>query len=481
MKGTSIAALTTAAALAGAGAGFLCFTALNDPPQQSDFAVEQTVGNVSASVHNPDGVLSPEQEDQLRSQAGQVQMPEVVTQVHYLVFATNDENVNDTVEEYLRDNAPELIAPDNDHFADGVLIVGVGLDPRQAFAFAGEDVADTLNLHEGRHLDATLDAIKPGVKDGDIPAGLIAGTHTATDQEAAARDAFGQAESDRTFGQAFSALGAGGVAGGAALWAGASARSRKKKADQAREDYEVATKEYTELSQRLDHIDVRAHSLSSPLVDDTLRGQWAEVQQRFLTMHDRVGSLGELSQSSPDKEFRTRSEELAEAAEVTHQVSYAEENIDTLFRLEQGDTEVREQELSALQSDILAARLDLDSTTSPLYVHLTEVKERAEQLALRTDSPRFVQDFSVLLRDYQNALAEIRKQKFSDVEPAEELRAPRLYDQDYRPGYGIGGYVPYWTLAAWHSNNVSTHEAAQSSTNTSFSSGFSGAGGSSSF
>lgn len=481
MKRTSIAALTAAAALAGTGAGFLGFSALTDPPQQSDYAVEQTVGTFTTTVHNPDGVLSAEEEERLRTEAEQVQAPEVVTQLHYLVFAKNDENVNDTVEKYLRDNAPELIAPDDDHFADGALIVGVGLDPRQAFTFAGEDVANTLSLHEGRHLDATLDAIKPGVKDGDIPAGLLSGARTATDQEGAANDAYEQAESDHTLGQAFSSLGTGGLAGGAALWAGVAARSRRKKAEQAREDFQVATREYTELSQRLDHIDIRAHSLTSPLVDDTLRGQWAEVQQRFLTMHDRVGSLGELSQDAPDKAFLHRADELGEAAEVTRQVSYAEENIDTLFRLEQGDTAVREQEVSALHSDILAARLDLDTTSSPLYVHLTEVKERAEQLTRRTDSPTFVQDFFVLLRDYQSALTEIRKQKFSDVEPAEELRAPRLYDRDYRPGYGVSGFVPYWSMAAWHSNNVSAHEASQSNTNSSFSSGFSGAGGSSGF
>src|SRR5690625_7043354 len=88
--------------------------------------------------------------------------PAVVEQLHYMVFEENDDNVNDTVEEYLRDNRPDLIG--DDYFSDGVLIVGVGLDPRQAFIFAGEDVAEALDLRDSSHLDDALDAIKPGVR-----------------------------------------------------------------------------------------------------------------------------------------------------------------------------------------------------------------------------------------------------------------------------------------------------------------------------
>ena len=54
-------------------------------------------------------------------------VPAVVQQLHYIVFEENDDNINDTVENYLRDNRPDLIG--DEYFTDGVLIVGVGLDP----------------------------------------------------------------------------------------------------------------------------------------------------------------------------------------------------------------------------------------------------------------------------------------------------------------------------------------------------------------
>src|SRR5690625_6084013 len=107
-----------------------------------------------------------------------------------MYFEENYDYVNDTVEEYLRDNRPDLIG--DDYFADGVLIVGVGLDPRQAFIFAGEDVAEALDLRDSSHLDDALDAIKPGVKDNNIPAGLFAGANAATDISTLAEDRYNE-------------------------------------------------------------------------------------------------------------------------------------------------------------------------------------------------------------------------------------------------------------------------------------------------
>lgn len=481
MKLTSVPALITAVAAAtliGGGAGFWGVHSLGDAPRESDYVVELSTRQVPATVHDPDDVLNGEEEQRL---AAEVVAPDVVTHLTYLVFAENDDNVNDTVENYVRDNLPHLLAPDDDHFADGSLIVGVGLDPRQAFVFAGEDVAQQLRLREGNHLDTSINAIKPDVEDGHIAEGLISGARAATDPEKIAQDSFAQAQSDRLRDLTLATIAGGGLAGTATALGGLRARSRRQKVDAARADFHLTSTEYAALAQRLDHIDIRAHSLSSPLVNDELRAQWADVQRRFLDIHERVGAVGPLTSSSPDKVFYQQAGELAEAAEVTRQVSYAEENIDTLFKLEHGDTATREQEIQALHSDILEARLEVDSTTSPIYAHLTEIKDRAAALSTDTQHPQFLEEFLFLLRDYQAALTEINERQFSDVEPAEELRAPRLYDKDYRPGYGVNGFVPFWVMSSWHSNNVAASQASQSSTNSTFSSGFSGAGGSSSF
>lgn len=138
-----------------------------DTPQRADYEITNSAdmeitNTFSTEVHNPDGVLSAEDEARMERDVERLEAPAVVEQLHYMVFEENDDNVNDTVEEYLRDSRPDLIGDDS--FADGVLIVGVGLDPRQAFVFAGDDVAEALDLRDSSHLDDSLDAIKPGVR-----------------------------------------------------------------------------------------------------------------------------------------------------------------------------------------------------------------------------------------------------------------------------------------------------------------------------
>lgn len=479
---TIIAGTAGVALLVGAITG-ATINAMVDVPERSDFVAvsSERASTLDVRIDDPHDVLDAADEEQLLRDAERIRAPDVVSQLSYLVLAENDDNVNDTVEEYARIKRPELIAADDDHFADGVLIVGVGLDPRQSFVFAGEDVADQVHLHEGAHLDEAVEAIQPGVKDNNIPAGLFAGASTAVDAEQAADTAFSEARTDHFAGVIGSGFGSGAGAGGLAVAAALRVRSRNRKALQARADYEALTTEYAQLAGRLDSISIRAHSLTSPLADRNLKHQWESVRTRFLGLHDSVDSLGGLSRDSSDAEFRQRSKELREAASSAESVDIAEDNINRLFELEQGDVAVRREEAYALRDDIREAQLEVDDVSDPLHARFDELSQRSDALASAPSSDTFLDTFAVLLRDYQQALTQLRNEKFSDVEESEELEIPRIDSRDYRPGYGYHGFAPYWALSAWHSSNVSAAQSSSGSTNTSFSSGFSGAGGSSSF
>lgn len=479
-----------------------------DQPVREDYVVAPAAQELHAEVSDPDDVLSDEEERGIVADAARIHAPEVVRELRYLVFATNDDNVNDTVENYLRDNEPELIG--EDHFADGVLIVGVGLDPRQAFVFAGEDVADELRLRsDDDHLDTSIDAIKPGVEDGNLRGGLFAGAHEAADAEAAGESAYESAREDRTVGVTLGSAG-GGIGGMTAAGLFLARRNKRARAlAQARAELDLLTREYGELAGRLDAIDVRAHSLTSPLVDATLRRQWEEVRDRFLSLHDDVDRLGALQLTTParpgaggaraaggsdaqgaDKALYERRGEITEAARAVRRVSYAEDNIDRLFRMENGDVTVRREELQALREDIVAAQVEVKDAGSGLYRELQTLRERAEWMDsdLATGGhgdAAFLDAYLRLLGDYRTALAQLKEEKFDDVDADEatELRAPAIYEPDYRPGYGVYNFVPFWTMAAWHTSNaqVQAQTGTSGAVNTSFSSGFSGAGGSSSF
>ena len=457
-----------------------------DAPQRADFEVANTAemeitSTFSTEVHNPEGVLSADDEARLERDAERLDAPAVVEQLHYMVFEENDDNVNDTVEEYLRDNRPDLIG--DDYFADGVLIVGVGLDPRQAFIFAGEDVAEALDLRDSSHLDDALDAIKPGVKDNNIPAGLFAGANAATDISTLAEDRYNDAVGDRIAAMVGSGIGGGGAIFATGLGVGSYRRDKAKKIAQARAEMSLVGKEYGQLAARLDQVDIRAHSLTSPFANATMRSEWEEVRDRFFHIHDQVDSLGNLTSRDSDEQFLKNADEIHQAALTTRELSYAEENIDKLYRLEHGDDVVRRTELQALRDDVVEAQVALDDAKSGLYLELQNLRERADSLMNSTQSPDFLDQYVILLGDYRTALEQLRKQKFNDLDESENtaLTAPGITSPDYRAGYGYNNFVPFWALSTWHSTNSAAQSSGGSSANTGFSSGFSGAGGSSSF
>ena len=187
-KITSVGAIIGTALVGGlllGGIGVGTSLAVFDEPERSDFLMQPAQREVQADIMDPDDVLSPEEEERMLGDVSRIAAPDVVQGLHYMVFAKNKENVNDSVEAYLRDHHPELIGKDK--FADGQVFVGVGLDPRQAFVFAGEDVADRMKLRKGdSHLEQSIEAIKPGVRDDNIPAGLFAGAAAAIDVDRAA-------------------------------------------------------------------------------------------------------------------------------------------------------------------------------------------------------------------------------------------------------------------------------------------------------
>ena len=104
----------------------------------------------------------------------------------------------------------------------------------------------------------------------------------------------------------------------------------------------------------------------------------------------------------------------------------------------------------------------------------------------RTAAGDFMDRYARLVVDYRLVVEAIRDREMSDVDAAEDAgdrHAPRLYDAEWRAGYGYNGFVPFYVASSWHSHDVQAAQAASSSTtNTSFSSTtFSGGGGSSGY
>lgn len=475
-----IAAVLGISALVGLGGAAAGYTSVDVPELEQ--VTLQTVGAPSAVIDDPQDVLSPEDEQRLLRDTANIDAPEVVTDFHYMVFQTNHENILDDVEELLRTQHPDLIDQskgENGRPADGVLIVGVGLDPRQAFIYGGDDVTEALMLDDLSYRKHLLDAMKPGVEEGNIPSGLFRTANLAMSADTLAQRQVDDAESER----AGTALGLGLAGGGSAAGIGsivvAVRSSRRKAIAKAREDYELVTGEYTRLAGRLDEVDVRANSLSSAFADETLRRQWAEVRDRFLGMNELVHGAGGLSaiNMDDDKDVYRHRKQLTDAAESVDHVSNAEDNIDRLFGVEHGDPATRRADLSTIRADVIRARSDVRD--NGLRRELDLLMQRIEALDADPSSPSYLDDFVRVLEDYRVVLDQVRKKQFSDVKERNKLEAPAVYDA----GFWYGGYVPYVHMHTWHESNVQAEQAASASSGSSSvsSSGFSAGGGSSSF
>lgn len=484
-KITSAGAIIGAAVVGGlllGGIGAGASLAVFDAPERADYVMQPAQRELQADIMDPDDVLTPEEEERMLRDVSRIAAPDVVQGLHYMVFATNKDNVNDSVEEYLRDNHPELIGKDK--FADGQVFVGVGLDPRQAFVFAGEDVAAQMKLRkDDSHLEQSIEAIKPGVRDDNIPAGLFAGAAAAIDVDRAADTQYESAKNDRIgavigFGVAGLSVGGAGVG-----IAGSARRRRQKKVQQAREDWDYVSQTYTDVAHRLRGIDIRAHSLQSGLVDERLREDWEGLRDDFLAIDSTVGSLMSIPADAPDEQFRSRSELIAQARQLCERVETAEANIDKIHRIENADADARRYELYELGKDLAQAGYLAADIDSAVERHAKELEDAAVALSQEPTDPQFMErylellDRSALLSEHLQA--QLQKRNEADERP----ERTRIYDSHFFAGSGYHGYVPFYAVSTWNSDATTAQGNSSSSggVNSGFSSGFSGSGGSSSF
>lgn len=429
--------------------------------------------------------LSESDERMLDNKTPELPLPADVTQVTYVLFPDNDDNLNDTVRAFAENERPDLITAERDKWAEGQLIVAVGLDPRRMGVYCGDDVCASVGIYESGRLDGILDRMEGPLRDGNWAAGLLQGA-IASGDPGARRDGGSGDSGDGGAGWLGWAIGGG--AGALALGVGgmAIASMRRKQVADAREQFDEVQKDYGRVAQDLQAIDVRAHSLTSPLANDALRGQWEEVKTGFLGLNSTFDELDGLSADSDDAEFRRRRTAIATAHEQVTRMRTAEENIETLARMEHGDAEVRRRELTEMHEDALATQVSLEDPT--LKDQLGALDARIVGLRSRLDSPTFMDEFADLISEHRVFVEAAQRHLYAEsgVDPSEDedRHAPAVWESSWRPGYGYGNYIPFGIVHSWHSQDQQAAESAASSSSatTGYSGGgFSGGGGSRGF
>lgn len=445
-----VAAWSTTAALSGLGTPVAAALSVDD-----------------VHIVDPTDLLSEAEEQQLKARTAEAGLDPAIHTTTFLVWRSNAEELNDAVVNYAKQHQPELLSQDQLTFGQGQLILAVATEDRLTGIYGGEDVDQAIGLR--KNLDSYLDAMGPAFRDAQWAEGFGDGIEAIA--RGAAPGETDDAGSDSEVPWIILMAGGGGVL---ALGSAAVHSSRKKSAQQLKEQYNEISQHYGQYAQRLQQIDIRAHNLRSPLVNAQLRNEWETIRDGFLRTHEQMSTLDGLSLDSPDGEFRKHRQEIEELHSHLSELRNAEANIDTLFAMENGDPQVRAAELNHLLDDIAEAHaVAKDAQQQRLF---GELSQRGRSLLANLHSPTMVDEYARLIADYQIAVKALADKQFAK---ADVVQAPGLGSSEFHAGYGYQNFIPLYLIASSHDSAVAA--ASSSSTNTSFSGGFSGAGGSGRF
>lgn len=456
---------------------------------------QDTATAVEVSVVNPHAVLTREDETLLREETEKIVFPSEVERVVYMAFATNSTNLNDHVVDWARQKDPTMLSEDGNKFARGILIEVVGLNPRQAGVYCGDNVCQALDLFQGPHLDAAVEAMKPGFRRGNFVIGLVDGMQTAADPTITVQAPNqGRAPADTEspislfgFMSAVFAF----IAGVWALVIGAIFGARVKA---GRKAYQNLKNSMGEVALELDEVNVRANSLSSPLANAKMRSEWQEVLNNFLAIRDTANMVETWDREPTRMQLWRHAGALQKADERVTQMKTAQDNINDLFEMEQGNAEVRQQKLVELGWDLTEA---ISASSSELSRQdLTRVKEQVAALEAQISHPDFMTAYARVIGEYQNVLEGIATREYGERALAQAKQdAPTIYDSDWRVGMGYNNWIPYSVMHthyihttssssssdSWSSSSWGSSSGSFGGGNSSFSGGFSGGGGSSSW
>lgn len=431
-------------------------------------------------VRNANGVLSDEESDALIRDTKALDFPTAGIHVVYIVSSVapgkgDGDSAKSQYDDWIKEQAQQSNPPlaNVTKFSDDTLIISLDTNARKYGIYLGENLKEPLNTNE--HLIDDVDAMQPYFKNADWRGGLLEGAKvTASRGEAL--------ESKQSFGQMLLKIAGVVVLVGAIGAAGVAVFSfflmRKPKRKKAHAAYNTLTSSYAEVAQSLDSADIRANSLTSPLLNAELRHQWRTTRDSFLGVHE---VLSRIPDAPSDKTLVGHYEELIDAQSHLTAATTAAENIDTLFELEHGSRSVRYKEMLALIRDAKEARASTHG--SSLRQGFDDIIVRMEQLKEDPKAPDFMERYIAILDDYRPLLDELHRREFKEYTP--ESEPPSIASKEWHPGVGYGGYTPFtWFYAsavAPATESSSSSSWSVSSSSASFSGGFSGTGASGSF
>ena len=355
-----------------------------------------------------------------------INFPDSVTHVTYMLFRTNNSDLLIDVHNADTEHNLGLFEFDASgessqtlNFAPGNLIIAVGLNPEAEGIYAPPQVRDDLGLNNNSHLRGAREAMESYLKTDEWDGALLAGARAAADPtvETTRRPVW------------VIVLGIWVVI---ALIVGVIylfVRLRHSDAISIKQDMRWLEKNYPLAVANFGQANLQFNSLDSPLKNQHIIPQWEEISQKMRDLAGELDRLQPLPKDASEEDVARRAEVVSVMRNTLEGYNTAAANIEHLYGFETGDLSRRKNTLTWLIGDLARAEREDPSAT------YEELIADAQQLS--PDAEDFVDRYVELIRTY----GQLRARPNSQV--TAPLHTPALWDADWHPGM-IAVYRSVW-------------------------------------
>lgn len=340
-----------------------------------------------------------------------IQFPEEVKRLAYVVFMDNESDLSRTI---ATTYPAELLSEDGKQFAPGTLIIAIGVNPKSKGIYCSPEVCEALGLNDSSHLAGARSAMDVHTSQNRYDRALLDAARAAADPEAAKDHVPMWLKISMGWFIAMCVI--------AALW-GVTRLLRNRQHSTAA-DIRWLKKNVPSIALGFKQVDLQAEALRSPLASTQLHKQWDSISKEMKEIASLVGALPDPKELGKSENRDTMEQGVSVMRNNVEGFQTACSNIEYLYALENGDPNARENELTWLSRDMRHTRSATRDNALTLLI------EGAQNLA--PADPNFIHALCDLYTEYIPFTDQLMSIKNLD-----KRRLPAVWDFDWHPCYSF--------------------------------------------
>ena len=377
--------------------------------------------NGPVEFYDEDDLVPYNQEWVITQLSYDITFPEEVKRLAYVVFMENESDLSRSISTTY---PAELLSEDGKQFADGTLIIAIGLNPKSKGIYCAPDVCEALGLNDSSHLNGARAAMDVHTSHNRYDRALLDAARAAADPETA--------NNYIPFWLKFAIGWFAAICILAALW-GATRLVRNRQHSTAA-DIRWLTKNAPSISLGFKQVDIQVDALTSPLATPKLHQQWDSIAHEMKQISTLTPSLPSGKEYAEEADHDAVEQSVPVMRNNVEGFQTACANIEYLYALENGDPHVRELELKWLARDMRHTRSAIHEDGISSLIERTQ--------AVSPEDPAFIETLCKLYDEYMPFT-----EKLMSLKKLEKRRVPSVWDFNWHPCYA---YCELQTFESLH-------------------------------